>query len=77
MKDVLEGRLVEALEKGDVFGDIAPIDVYDRMTMGLRSGAIQSNFMIWDGLIGRYVLTATGRHRIKACVRKPSRVYKT
>jgi len=40
MKDVLEGMLVEALEKGDVFGDIAPIDVYDRMTMGLRSVAI-------------------------------------
>ena len=77
MKDVLEGRLVEALEKGDVFGDIAPIDVYDRMTMGLRSVAIQSNLMIWDGLIGRYVLTATGRHRIKACVRKSSTVYKT
>ena len=49
MKDVLEGRLVEALEKGDVFGDIAPIVVYDRMTMGLRSVAIQSNLMIWDG----------------------------
>ena len=66
MKEVLEGRLVEALEKVDVIGYIAPMHLHDPMTMALRSVAIQSNLMIWDGFVGRYVLTATGRHRIKA-----------
>lgn len=61
-----EKRLVDALKKVDVHGDIAPRHVHDPMTMALRERAIQADLIRWDDIRGRYVLTVTGRHRISA-----------
>jgi len=61
-----EKRLVDALKKVDVHGDIAPRHVHDPMTMVLRELAIQADLVRWDDIRGRYVLTVTGRHRISA-----------
>jgi hypothetical protein len=59
-----EKRLIEALRKVDVHGDVAPPQVHDPMTMVLRENAIQANLMRWDDSRGRYALTGAGRRRI-------------
>ena len=64
MTEKLEDRLIEALKKVDVHGDIAPEHVHDPMTMTLRERALQDDLMRWDDNRGRYVLTGTGRRRI-------------
>ena len=61
-----EERLIEALKKVDLHGDVAPPDVHDPMTMLLREKAIQAHLMRWDDARDRYVLTGTGRRRISA-----------
>jgi len=74
MTDSHELKLVEALRKVDVHGDIAPPHVQDPMTMALRQTAIQANLMRWDDSRGHYVLTGTGRNRITARNRAPGAV---
>jgi hypothetical protein len=59
-----EKRLIEALRKVDVHGDVAPPHVHDPMTMVLRENAIQANLMRWDDSRGRYALTGAGRRRV-------------
>lgn len=58
--------MIEALRTVDRHGDVAPAHVHDPMTMVLRQAAIQGDLMRWDDDRGRYVLTATGRTRIRA-----------
>jgi hypothetical protein len=74
MTDPHETKLVEALRKVDVHGDIAPAHVQDPMTMVLRQTAIQADLMRWDDSRGHYVLTGTGRIRITARNRAPGSV---
>ncbi|HMK88906.1 MAG TPA: hypothetical protein VK446_04635 [Methylocystis sp.] len=74
MTDAHETRLVEALRKVDVHGDVAPPHVQDPMTMVLRQTAIQADLMRWDDSRGHYVLTGTGRNRITARNRQPGSV---
>ncbi|QGM47483.1 hypothetical protein [Methylocystis heyeri] len=74
MTDPHETKLVEALRKVDVHGDIAPAHVQDPMTMVLRQTAIQADLMRWDDSRGHYVLTGTGRNRITARNRAPGAV---
>jgi hypothetical protein len=74
MSDSPETKLVEALKKVDVHGDIAPAHVQDPMTMALRQTAIQADLMRWDDSRGHYVLTGTGRIRITARTRGPGSV---
>jgi hypothetical protein len=74
MNDVIENRLIEALERVDAHGDVAPFHVHDPMTMLLRENAIQADFMRWDDARGRYMLTGTGRRRIAAGGRDPGTV---
>jgi hypothetical protein len=74
MTEKLEDRLIEALKKVDVHGDIAPEHVHDPMTMILRERALQDDLMRWDDNRGRYVLTGTGRRRINLRSRKPATV---
>jgi hypothetical protein len=64
MTDAHEKRLIEALQKVDAHGDVAPPHVQDPMTMVLRQRAIQADLIRWDDLRGQYVLTGTGRSRI-------------
>ena len=47
MTERLEDRLVEALEKVDIHGDVASEHVHDPMTMILREGALQDDLMRW------------------------------
>jgi hypothetical protein len=74
MTEKFEGRLIEALKKVDVHGDIAPEHVHDPMTMTLRERAVQDDLMRWDDNRGRYVLTGTGRRRINSRSHKPATV---
>jgi len=74
MTDVLEKRLIEALETVEAHGDVAPVHVHDPMTMLLRENAIQAHLMRWDDIRDRYVLTGTGRRRISAGSRAPGTV---
>jgi hypothetical protein len=74
MTDSHENRLIEALEKVDAHGDVAPAHVQDPMTMVLRQNAIQADLMRWDDMRGRFVLTGAGRTRITARHRKPGSV---
>ena len=74
MMDILEKRLIEALERVEAHGDVAPVHVHDPMTMLLRENAIQAHLMRWDDARGRYVLTGTGRRRINARARPPGMV---
>ncbi|MFY9627065.1 MAG: hypothetical protein WAK03_02785 [Methylocystis sp.] len=74
MTDAHETKLVEALRKVDVHGDVAPAHVQDPMTMVLRQTAIQADLMRWDDSRGHYVLTGTGRIRITARNRAPGSV---
>ncbi len=74
MTDAQENRLIEALRKVDVEGDVAPAHVQDPMTMVLRQRAIQADLMRWDDSRGSYVLTGTGRSRISARGRAPGTV---
>ena len=74
MMDILEKRLIEALERVEAHGDVAPVHVHDPMTMLLRENAIQAHLMRWDDARGRYVLTGTGRRRISAGGRVPGTV---
>ncbi len=76
MNDALEKRLVEALKRVDVHGDVAPAHahVHDPMTIVLRENAVQANLVRWDEDRGRYVLTGTGRRRISAGSRVPGTV---
>jgi hypothetical protein len=69
-----ETRLIEALKKVDVDGDVAPPHVHDPMTMLLRENAIQANLMRWDDTRGRYALTGAGRRRISERGRVPGTV---
>ena len=69
MNDAQEKSLIEALQKVDALGDLAPSHVQDPMTMVLRQRAIQDDLMRWDDSRGRYVLTGTGRSRIAARTR--------
>jgi hypothetical protein len=71
MTDPLEKRLIDALTKVDVHGDVAPAHVQDPMTMVLRQRAIQGDLMRWDDSRGYYVLTGTARSRISARSRAP------
>ena len=64
MTDAHENKLIEALRKVDVHGDVAPAHVQDPMSMVLRQRAIQADLIRWDDSRGRYVLTGTGRSRI-------------
>ena len=66
MTDAPKKRLIEALRKVDMHGDVAPCHVQDPMTMVLRQKALQANLMRWDNSGGFYVLTGTGRSRISA-----------
>ena len=66
ISDVQEKRLVEALEAVDRHGDVSAAYVHDPMSMVLRQTAIQGDLMRWDDDRGRYVLTGTGRIRIRA-----------
>jgi hypothetical protein len=72
MMEKFEGRLIEALKKVDVHGDVAPEHVHDPMTMTLRERALQEDLMRWDDNRGRYVLTGTGRRRINSRSHKPA-----
>ncbi len=74
MTDAHETKLVEALRKVDVHGDVAPAHVQDPMTMVLRQAAIQADLMRWDDNRGHYVLTGTGRARITQRNRAPGAV---
>ena len=74
MQNSQENVLIEALEKVDALGDVAPPHVQDPMTMVLRQRAIQDDLMRWDDSRGRYVLTGTGRSRITARMRGPGAV---
>jgi hypothetical protein len=74
MNDAQEKFLIEALQKVDALGDVAPAHVQDPMTMVLRQRAIQDDLMRWDDSRGRYVLTGTGRSRIAARNRAPAAV---
>lgn len=74
MTDSQEKRLIEALKKVDMDGDIAPAHVHDPMTMVLRQKALQADLMRWDDSRGHYVLTGTGRNRINARSRLPGTV---
>ena len=66
MTDTPKKRLIEALRKVDMHGDVAPCHVQDPMTMVLRQKALQANLMRWENSRGCYVLTGTGRSRISA-----------
>lgn len=66
MIEAQEEKLIEALKKVDMLGDIAPTHVQDPMTMVLRYTALQADLMRWDESRCRYVLTVTGRSRISA-----------
>lgn len=66
MTDAQEQRLIEALKKVDTHGDVAPAHIQHPMTMILRQRAIQAHLMRWDDSRGHYVLTGTGRSRIRA-----------
>jgi hypothetical protein len=57
MSDVIEKRLIEALESVEARGDVAPFHVHDPMTMPLRESSIQAHLMHWDDFRGRYALT--------------------
>jgi hypothetical protein len=74
MIDALETRLIEALKSVEAHGDVAPFHIHDPMTMLLRENAIQDHIMRWDDVLGRYVLTGTGRRRIAAGGRAPGTV---
>ena len=74
MTDAHEIKLVEALKKVDLHGDVAPAHVQDPMTMALRQTAIQGDLMRWDDSRGHYVLTGTGRIRITARTRAPGSI---
>jgi hypothetical protein len=70
MTDAQENRLVEALKTVEKHGDVAPAHVHDPMTMALRERAIQGHLMRWEDDRGHYVLTGTGRSRIRARERR-------
>ena len=71
MTDAQEERLIKALTKVDVHGDVARAHAQDPMTAVLRQRAIQADLMRWDDSRGHYVLTGTGRSRISARSRAP------
>jgi hypothetical protein len=48
MTDTPKKRLIEALRRVDMHGDVAPCHVQDPMTMVLRQKALQANLMRWD-----------------------------
>jgi len=66
MTETQENRLVEALRAVEQHGDVSPAVVHDPMSMVLRQQAVQGDLMRWDNDRGRYVLTGTGRTRIRA-----------
>src|SRR5208283_3049087 len=66
MNNAVEKRLIEALKNVDAHGDVAPSHVHDPMTMVLRENAVRGNLMLWDDVRDRYVLTGSGRRRIRA-----------
>ncbi len=74
MTDTPDLKLVEALEKVDRFGDVAPPHVQDPMTMVLRQNAVMADLIRWDDNRARYVLTGAGRSKITARHRKPGQV---
>jgi hypothetical protein len=74
MTHAAESRLLEALKRVDLHGDIAPAYVQDPMTIALRQTAIQADLMRWDDSRGHYVLTGTGRNRIAQRNRAPGSV---
>jgi len=74
MTHAAESRLLEALKRVDLHGDIAPAYVQDPMTIALRQTAIQGDLMRWDDSRGHYVLTGTGRNRIAQRNRAPGSV---
>lgn len=74
MTNSSEKRLIEALSKVDVHGDVAPSHVHDPMTMLLRENAIRANLMRWDDTRGGYALTGAGRRRISECGRAPGMI---
>ena len=71
MTDAQEERLIEALTKVDVHGDVARAHAQDPMTAVLRQRAVQADLMRWDNSRGHYILTGTGRNRISARSRAP------
>jgi hypothetical protein len=71
MTDAQKERLIEALTKVDVHGDLARTHAQDPMTAVLRQRAIQADLMRWDDSRGHYVLTGTGRNRISVRSRAP------
>lgn len=66
MSDSQKKRLIEALKKVEMHGDVAPWHVQDPMTMVLRQKAVEAHLIRWDDGRGRYVLTGTGRRRLSA-----------
>ncbi len=74
MMENQEEKLIEALKKVDIHGDVAPAHVQDPMTMVLRQRAILADLIRWDDNRGHYVLTGTGRNRITARHRAPATV---
>jgi len=74
MAETPENQPIEALKKVNVYGDIAPPHVQDPMTMVLRQNAIQADLIRWDDSRARFVLTGTGRNRIKARSRSSGKI---
>ena len=73
MTDAQEERLIEALTKVDVHGDVARTHAQDPMTAVLRQRAVQADLMRWDDSRGRYVLTGTGRSQNQRAQPRPWR----
>jgi hypothetical protein len=74
MTEKLEDRLIEALKKVDIHGDVAPENVHDPMITIIRERVLRDDLVRWDDNRGRYVLTGTRRRRISMHSRKPATV---
>ena len=66
-------KLIEALTKVDVHGDVARTHAQDPMTAVLRQRAVQADLMHCDESRGHYVLTGTGRSRNQRAQPRPWR----
>jgi hypothetical protein len=53
VRDAIEKRLIDALERVEAHGDVAPFHVHDPNTMLLRENAIQAHLMRWNDFRGK------------------------
>lgn len=74
MTDSSETKLIEALQKVETFGDVAPAHVHDPSSMIMRQIAERASLIRWDDEQARYVLTLAGRRRMTARRRAPGLV---